>query len=66
MLDSRELATVLAALRFWQRKGLDLGGMEQEIASDGGELTPLTDDEIDDLCRKLNGGEDDIAAGEAP
>ena len=58
-LDYRELATVIAALRFYQR-GL-LGGpstfasyAESDIATGGGTLVPLDDLEIDALCERLN------------
>lgn len=50
MLNPRELATVLAALRSWQR---DLG----EDLIGGGHFTehpPLSPNEIDDLCERLN------------
>jgi hypothetical protein len=54
-LDNREHATVLAALRYWQRKGLmDDPVAELDIASDGGTLDPLAADEIDALCEGLN------------
>lgn len=54
MLTSRELATVLAALRYWQR---DRESTDELI--DGGEhfadQLPLTAAEIDELCERLNG-----------
>ncbi len=50
----RELVTVLAALRYWQREGLMSAGAETELASDGGKLVPLTAREIDGLCERLN------------
>lgn len=66
-LDGRELATVLAALRYWQRTrpqgttntlyGKDLSDaalMEGDIATDGGSLKPLAANEIDSLCERLN------------
>jgi hypothetical protein len=53
-LDGRELATVLAALRYWQRQGLMSAGGEHDIATDGGQLAPLTSAEIDALCARLN------------
>ena len=53
-LDARELGTVLAALRYWQREGLMNGGHEQDIATNGGEVEPLNADEIDALCERLN------------
>jgi hypothetical protein len=53
-LADRELATVLAALRYWQQ---DLaqneeGPIDQEHFTEG--ITPLTVDEIDDLGERLN------------
>jgi hypothetical protein len=56
----KELATVLAALRFWQRsvKGTTpriIEGYEHFIVS---EQTPLEDHEIDNLCERLNFGEE--------
>jgi hypothetical protein len=53
MLSPRELATVLAALQYWQS---ELAATDEII--DGGEHFsdhhPLTADEIDDLCERLN------------
>jgi len=56
-LSDRELATILAALREWQ--GILAGNEPAEeevdaIASDGGRFLPLTPEEIDDLCERLN------------
>lgn len=53
-LEGAELATVLAALRYWQREGLMSAGCEQDIASDGGRIEPLTEGQIDELCERLN------------
>ena len=58
-LDSRELATVLAALRFHQAENLQGGeGIPdkfiREIATDGGRIQPLGCEEIDSLCQRLN------------
>lgn len=53
-LKLRQLATMQAALRYWQREGLLSGGHEQDVATDGGMLTALTTEEIDDLCEELN------------
>ena len=53
MLTSRELATVLAALRYWQQ---DLTAPD-EISDSAGhfaEHSPLDDSEIDELCERLN------------
>ena len=69
MLSKRELATVLAALRFWQRHGppqinsffdrLEIGEQElfQEIGTDSRSFAPLTSPEIDVLCERLNAGD---------
>ena len=54
-LNNREMATVLSALRYWQREGLRSTGGEHDIASDTGHLAPLTSAEIDTLCARLNG-----------
>ena len=56
--DSRELATILAALRYWQRN-VEQGnaGTDDEfepIASDDGALVPLTPGDIDALCARLS------------
>lgn len=53
-LNSRELATVLAALRFWRRDQLMSTGGEHAIASGGGRFPQLTAAEIDALCERLN------------
>ena len=58
-LDGRELATVLAALRFHQAENLQGGaGIPDEaikaIASDGGRLKPLNFDEVSQLCERIN------------
>jgi len=50
-LSDRELATVLAALRFWQQFLTDNGVPISEHFADN---TPLTVDEIDHLCERLN------------
>lgn len=58
-LDGRELATVLAALRYYQSENLQDDGkiadqVAGDIASDGGRLQPLTREEVDALCERLN------------
>ena len=51
-LSDRELATVLAALRYWQSK------LDEHLApvdlDHFAEVDPLTSGEIDDLCERLN------------
>lgn len=55
-LDQRELATVLAALRFYQRLGLQINreDPEDDIANEGGTIDPLNVTEIDTLCEEIN------------
>lgn len=58
-VSRRELATVLAALRFHQDENLQgRGGIPdvaiKEIATDGGRLRSLTFDEVSRLCERLN------------
>ena len=54
MLTPRELATVLAALRHWQqqlaREGLPFADGFPHFSDE----TPLSVDEIDALCERLN------------
>lgn len=62
--DERELATVLAALRMWQRGScgttgaqaqvLEAAHAEMDIATDGERLEPLLSSEIDELCERFN------------
>ena len=65
-LTERELGTLLAALRFWQNHGppqpnglfnrLESGEQDplDEIRTGSGRFTPLTAEEIDGLCERLN------------
>lgn len=52
-IDRREQATILAALRYWQAVGFPPRRFVT-IATDGDQVNPLTDDEIDSLCEKVN------------
>ena len=59
VVDRRELATVLAALRFHQDENLqNRSGIPDEvikdIASDGGSLKPLGFNDVNRLCEKIN------------
>jgi len=63
-LDRREHATVLAALRFWQRCGLEganrdlvdgLPHAESDIATIGFSEAAMTPEEVDQLCERING-----------
>ena len=51
LLDQRERDTIIAALRFWQRKGNGYYDLEIEIADNGreGPDSRLSDEEIDEL-----------------
>jgi hypothetical protein len=55
-ISSRELATILAALRYWQANDRNAAtkAPEHDIASNSGEFEPLGNDEIDALCEQLN------------
>lgn len=61
---SRETAMVIAALRAWQRLGRKQTLPEQDLATDGGRLKPLSIREIDRLVVRINFGE--IALTESP
>lgn len=56
-LDARQLAAVLTGLRLVQAelpRGEFLPHGVSEIYDDGGTITPLTADELDDLCEAIN------------
>jgi hypothetical protein len=63
ILSDRKTATTLAALRFWQRVGLTSAGREQNVATDGGRFLPLSAQEIDALCERINCGDDGSVSG---
>jgi hypothetical protein len=58
-VSRRELATILAALRFHQDENLQ-GGCEildrsvREIATDCGQLKPLSFQEVSEMCERMN------------
>ncbi len=54
VFSQRELATVLAALRFWARAGISGTPLEHSIATEGEVLRPLNTEEVDVLCERLN------------
>ncbi|MFC1805485.1 hypothetical protein ACFL09_00705 [Planctomycetota bacterium] len=61
-ISKRELATILAALRFHQAENLQstdeiADDAIRDIATDSGMLEPLSPDEIDELCEQLNLGQ---------
>jgi hypothetical protein len=57
-VDSAELATILAALRYYQQEGCGDPNYRSdaihEIATDGGNETSLDSDGIDSLCERIN------------
>lgn len=54
-LNDRERATILAALRYWQREAWRMDtDAEWKVATDEGRLEALSKNEIDALCEKLN------------
>lgn len=52
----RSDATILAALRYWAREGIDNATSEIDIASEGGAITPLSAEETDELAERINCG----------
>ena len=52
-MTNKELATVLAALRYWQQdlEANDAPPISEEFFAD---CEPLTSEEIDELCERLN------------
>ncbi|MCZ4354887.1 MULTISPECIES: hypothetical protein [Roseobacteraceae] len=55
-LDRVELAAVLTGLRMLQSE-LEVPTLLHHILTDCGEFDPITEDQIDALCDRLNGGE---------
>lgn len=51
---TRELATMLAALRFWQANSAADAEIEEIFAEHFYRTTPLNADEVNNLCEKLN------------
>ncbi len=51
-LDARELAAILAGLRIIQAQGVP--DEIDDVATDGGAFDVLDDDDIDDLCERIN------------
>lgn len=61
-MNDRELATCLAALRYWQQEMIDIQEQDEDNwmadSSHFTEHTPLTVEEIDTLCEKINCSEE--------
>lgn len=53
LFSDREVATIIAALRFWQQSW-PLDSNESLLATDDGRLEALSDSEIDELCEWIN------------
>jgi len=65
-LSDREIATLLASLRNWQTDGLN-EDLADAFCGHFEEHQPLSDDEIDELCEKLNfAGEGQVVTTGAP
>ena len=55
-LNESEMSTLLAALRLWQRE-LSRSGLPEWADEYFRDCEPLTIDQIDELCERLNCGE---------
>ena len=58
IISERETATILAALRYWQREGSMSAGYERDIETDFDRLKPLSAEEVDALCERINCSDD--------
>ena len=63
-LSDRDIAQLLAALRNWQTDALN-EDLAEAFAGHFEEHEPLSDDEIDALCRRLNFGRYQVVKGAA-
>ena len=62
-MDDIERDTILAALRFWQSRDYERTEF-LDIATNGGTHPLMTDEDIDDLCERINCGDfDDVDGG---
>ena len=64
-LSDREIALVLAALRNWQMDSLN-EDLVDAFAGHFEDHEPLSDDEIDRLCERLNASDHQIITKAAP
>ena len=64
-LSDREIAHVLAALRNWQIDALN-EDLVDTFAGHFEDYEPLTDEEIDVLCERINFGEHQVITKAAP
>ena len=59
-LTAQEIATILASLRHWQTylpDRIDYLDQYLDIATNGNCFEPLSNDEVEELCMKLNFGD---------
>ena len=63
-LSDRDIAQLLAALRNWQTDSLN-EDLEDAFQGHFEDHPPLTDDEIDELCERLNFGGEQVVKGAA-
>ena len=63
-LSDREAAQLMAALRNWQIDAIN-EDMVEEFAGHFEDHAPLSDDEIDALCERLNFAEGQVVKGAA-
>ena len=63
-LSDREIAQLLAALRNWQTDSIN-EDLEEAFAGHFEDHEPLSDEEIDDLCERLNFGGAQVVKGAA-
>ena len=63
-LSDRDIAQVLAALRNWQTDGLN-EDLADAFSGHFEDHEPLSDDEIDELCERLNFGGEQVVKGAA-
>lgn len=53
-ISERELHTIIAALRHWQRYGAAAGHAFTDIANNNGTVVPPSNDQLDDLVERMN------------
>jgi len=68
LVGERELATILACLRFHQSENLqsDTGIPDKaikDVATDGAKLTPLDSKQVGELCERINLGPGTVRVG---
>ena len=63
-LSDRDIAQLLAALRNWQTDSLN-EDLAEAFAGHFEDHEPLSDDEIDALCERINFGDSQVVKGAA-